>query len=201
MRQARVTSMAQELWQQVVQPGDCVVDATCGRGHDTAWLAQAVGPSGTVHAFDIQPAAIEATRQLVASSLPQEAAGPAVHYHQASHVEMLQRVGSGCARVVAFNLGYLPGGDQETTTTEGSTLAALQAACFVLQPGGLCTALCYTGHPGGPPAPAAAAAAIPMCNSNLATPSSGRFCIIGCHLSTHWCRWRRGVRGGTGAAC
>ena len=153
MRQARVTSFAQELWQQVVQPGDCVVDATCGRGHDTAWLAKAVGPNGMVHAFDIQPAAIEATQQLVASSLPHGAPGPAVYYHQASHVEMLQRVGSGCARLISFNLGYLPGGDQQTPTTEGSTLAALQAACFVLQPGGLCTVLCYTGHPGGEPWP------------------------------------------------
>jgi SAM-dependent methyltransferase len=187
MRQARVTGFAQELWQQVVQPGDCVVDATCGRGHDTAWLAKAVGPSGTVHAFDIQPDAIEATQQLVASSLPQGAAGPAVHYHQASHVEMLQRVGSGCARIISFNLGYLPGGDQQTTTTEGSTLAALQAACFVLQPGGLCTVLCYTGHPGGDPWPRRrlppAACRLPPAACRL-PPAACRLLMCSC-LSQH----------------
>lgn len=45
--------------------------------------------------------------------------------------------------------GYLPGSDKATTTQEGSTLAAVQAACKVLRPGGLCSILCYTGHPGG----------------------------------------------------
>ncbi|EFN57927.1 hypothetical protein CHLNCDRAFT_20577, partial [Chlorella variabilis] len=45
--------------------------------------------------------------------------------------------------------GYLPGSDRATTTQESSTLAGVQAACDVLQPGGLCSILCYTGHPGG----------------------------------------------------
>ena len=50
----RMTSIAQAVWTRFVRPGDTVVDATCGNGHDTKWLAQAVGPSGRVFAFDIQ---------------------------------------------------------------------------------------------------------------------------------------------------
>ena len=30
------------------------MDATCGNGHDSKWLAQAVGPTGMLYAFDIQ---------------------------------------------------------------------------------------------------------------------------------------------------
>ncbi|PRW56560.1 S-adenosyl-L-methionine-dependent methyltransferase domain-containing [Chlorella sorokiniana] len=148
MQHARLTHIAQDLWGQVLRQGDVCVDATCGNGHDTAFLAKAVGPGGTVHAFDVQPAAIEATQQAVADSVP-EAQAPALHMHLRSHAEMRDVVVEGSARVVVFNLGYLPGSDKATTTREDSTLAAVQAACQVLQPGGLCSILCYTGHPGG----------------------------------------------------
>lgn len=39
---------------RVVLPGDTVVDATAGNGHDTVFLARLAGPSGQVHAFDVQ---------------------------------------------------------------------------------------------------------------------------------------------------
>jgi ubiquinone/menaquinone biosynthesis C-methylase UbiE len=39
---------------QVLRPGDVAVDATCGNGHDTLFMAQCVGPSGCVHAVDVQ---------------------------------------------------------------------------------------------------------------------------------------------------
>jgi predicted methyltransferase len=148
MQHARLTHIAQELCGQVLRPGDTAVDATCGNGHDTAFLAAAVGPRGVVHAFDVQPAAIEAMQLRVAESLHAELQ-PTLRCHLASHADMLQLVGSCAARVVMFNLGYLPGSDRGTTTQTGSTLAAVQAACDVLQPGGLCSILCYTGHPGG----------------------------------------------------
>lgn len=82
-----------------------LLHARCGNGHDTAYLAQAVGSSGTVHAFDVQPAAIEATRAAVGAAVPAGQA-PAVHYHLASHAEMRERVGcAACASLVVFNLG------------------------------------------------------------------------------------------------
>jgi predicted methyltransferase len=39
---------------QVLRPGDTVVDATAGNGQDTLFLAEAVGPTGTVYALDVQ---------------------------------------------------------------------------------------------------------------------------------------------------
>ena len=44
----------QAVWAGFAREGDTVVDATCGNGHDSKWLAQAVGPTGTLYAFDIQ---------------------------------------------------------------------------------------------------------------------------------------------------
>lgn len=48
----RLTSVAQDIWTAYVQEGDAVVDATAGNGRDTLWLAKAVGPQGSVYAFD-----------------------------------------------------------------------------------------------------------------------------------------------------
>lgn len=57
----RVTSLAHQIWSQVLSQGDLVVDATCGRGADTLWLANAVGPQGIVYALDIQVGLTERT--------------------------------------------------------------------------------------------------------------------------------------------
>jgi hypothetical protein len=39
---------------QVLRPGDTAVDATCGNGHDSLFMAQCIGPSGRLHAVDLQ---------------------------------------------------------------------------------------------------------------------------------------------------
>jgi len=44
-----------------VKEGDTVVDATCGNGNDTAFLASLVGENGRVFGFDIQDKAIANT--------------------------------------------------------------------------------------------------------------------------------------------
>ncbi|KXZ52894.1 hypothetical protein GPECTOR_8g274 [Gonium pectorale] len=133
----------------VLRPGDTAVDATCGNGHDTLFLAQAVGPSGHVHGFDIQEAALAATRERVGSGLPPGAA-PRLALHATCHSRLQELAGSAVARVVAFNLGYLPGaGDKRIVTAASTTVAAVEAAFEVVMPGGLITILCYVGHPGG----------------------------------------------------
>lgn len=148
MEQGRLTTVAQSLWAQVLRRGDVVVDATAGNGKDSAFLAAAVGRSGTVHAFDVQQAAIDATRARLADSIAAPDL-PALHLHLQSHAELGQHVADGSAALVVFNLGFLPGSDKQTTTQPGSTQAAVRAACAALQRGGLCSLLCYTGHPGG----------------------------------------------------
>lgn len=54
-----------------------------------------------------------------------------------------------CVRLVAFNLGYLPGGDKKIITRSETTVLALEAAKRILAPGGLISIVTYVGHPGG----------------------------------------------------
>ena len=55
--------LAREVILQAGEPGDAVVDATMGNGHDTQMLCETVGPEGRVYAFDVQAQAVEETRK------------------------------------------------------------------------------------------------------------------------------------------
>ncbi len=74
----------------------------------------------------------------------QEATG--LDEHRCKLALMQDVVGGSMARLIAFNLGYLPGSDKATTTQRASTLQALQAAFEVLRPGGLLSVMAYTGR-------------------------------------------------------
>jgi ubiquinone/menaquinone biosynthesis C-methylase UbiE len=127
-----------------VEPGSRVVDATCGNGRDTLFLAQLVGPGGKVWAFDLQEKALANTRALLfqAGCLAQTELVAEGHEHLAKFVgEPL--------KAALFNLGYLPGGDRRFVTKPEQTLAALNHAAHLLLPGGIITVCVYTGHPGG----------------------------------------------------
>lgn len=133
---------------EILTAGDLAIDATVGNGHDTLFLARAVGAGGTVYGFDIQEAALDtAYRRLQEEGL----AGRVSLYH-AGHEAMavvLPASVQGRVKAVMFNLGYLPGGDKARTTGIHTTLAALEQARSLLAPGGAISVLAYTGHPGG----------------------------------------------------
>lgn len=141
----RPTELARQWVREVLREGDLAIDATAGNGHDTLFLAECVGQSGRVLAFDIQAAAVAATRErLLHAGYLQR-----VCIHHASHARMVDFVEPATARVVMFNLGYLPGGDHTIITEPAETLTALEAAAACLMPGGLLSVVCYPGHPGG----------------------------------------------------
>ena len=48
-----------------------------------------------------------------------------------------------------MNLGYLPGGDPQTTTTPENTEKALESAYNWLKADGVISVIAYRGHPGG----------------------------------------------------
>lgn len=133
---------------ELLAAGDLAIDATVGNGHDTLFLARAVGEGGTVYGFDIQEAALDtAWRRLQDEGLE----GRVSLYH-AGHEAMavvLPESVRGVVKAVMFNLGYLPGGDKQRTTAINTTLAALAQAVSLLAPGGAISVLVYTGHPGG----------------------------------------------------
>ncbi len=136
----RPTELAQVWIREVIQPGDTVVDATTGNGYDTHFLAECVTPTGKVHAFDIQQQAIDAAQRHCENHHN-------IHWHLASHATLETHLS--LARAVMFNLGYLPGAAHTCITTVSDTLAAIDAACCILQDGGRITIVCYPGHSGG----------------------------------------------------
>ncbi len=141
----RAIDMAHVLLRDTLKPGDWVVDATVGNGHDTLWLAQMVGPSGRVFGFDVQAAALAETRRRVAG-LPQVTLFHAGHELMAEH---LPAEAKGRLAAVMFNLGFLPGGDKAVITRAETTLAALHHALDWLAVGGQITLVVYPGHTGG----------------------------------------------------
>ena len=145
----KALAMAHSLLERVLRPGDVAVDATAGNGHDTVFLARAVGAAGRVIALDIDPAAVASTRDRCAGAA---AACEVIEADHAGLDGVLEncRVRRFSVAVVVFNLGYLPGSDKTRPTRPESTVAALVQALGWLRPGGLVTIVCYTGHPGGP---------------------------------------------------
>ena len=53
MKLERILPFAKTLIKQHIQEDSIVIDATCGNGHDTLFLAEQV-PNGKVFGFDIQ---------------------------------------------------------------------------------------------------------------------------------------------------
>lgn len=140
----RPTRLLHMIFTDHLNHGDVTIDATAGNGHDTLFLAETTGPSGHVHAFDIQPAAIVATRQRLAGAGLLDRAT----LHPDSHTKIATLSIPPPAAIV-FNLGYLPGGDHSILTSSRTTLEAISASVAILRPGGLLAVICYPGHPGG----------------------------------------------------
>ncbi len=130
--------------QKSVNAGDIVIDATCGQGNDTLFLAGLVGESGKVLAFDIQAQAIIATRQ----KLAENNCIKRVQLINDSH-ENLDKYSDEPVDAIMFNLGFLPGSKSKIITTAHTTLLAIQKALDIMQSGGLMTIVFYPGHDGG----------------------------------------------------
>jgi predicted methyltransferase len=143
-----LTQLAHERVTAHLRLGDSAIDATVGNGHDTCFLADAVGPGGAVAGFDVQARALSNT----AARLRELSLERRVRLVQAGHErlrELLPPDWRGAVGAAMFNLGYLPGGDKQVVTRAETTLPALSQALAMLRPGGLLTVLVYRGHAGG----------------------------------------------------
>ena len=141
----RPTELLHTLLRERIAPGDLVIDATAGNGHDTLFLAETVGSAGKVIAIDIQEEAISATQKRLSEA---NLLGR-VSLHCGSHADLRGIAGGASPSAIVFNLGYLPGGDHSVITRTEGTLAALASAVDILGPGGALAVICYPGHAGG----------------------------------------------------
>ncbi|EIV7667147.1 class I SAM-dependent methyltransferase [Listeria monocytogenes] len=139
-----ILPFAHDTLRKVVRPGDYVIDATCGNGHDTLLLAELVGINGHVLGFDIQQVAVDATK----ARLENAGVSSQVELVCASHAR-IPAYTSRPVRATIFNLGYLPGGDKEITTTADSTLESIGHLMQLLEVGGVIILVIYHGHPAG----------------------------------------------------
>ena len=142
------TVEAQNLAKRYLVSGSIAIDATCGNGFDTLYLAEQVGSTGVVYGMDIQELAIESVRKkLIDKGMLSKCRLVVGCHSQLSSI--VNPVHAGFVSVVMFNLGYLPLGNKSIVTRPEPTLAALEQASEMVRPGGLITVLAYPGHAGG----------------------------------------------------
>ncbi len=146
MNRPPLTKIAQQAVSRACRAHGRAIDATVGNGHDTLMLARCVAPDGRVVGFDIQPSALDHTRQrLNAAGLEQH-----VELINAGHEHMRDLLGDGWVGntdIVMFNLGYLPGGDKSIITQPDTTTSALAQSLDMLRPGGLLSLMLYHATP------------------------------------------------------
>jgi len=139
--------LAHKLWKELLTENDLVIDATCGNGKDSLFLAQTLESlNGTLFCIDIQEKAIENTRDLFNKEL---SSSTQVQFFKQSH-ETLPEIPSHLSlKLIVFNLGYLPSGDKTITTQVASTLQSVSSSLEILASGGMISITCYPGHPEG----------------------------------------------------
>lgn len=135
-------SLAHSLIGRHVGPGDFCIDATAGRGGDTAYLCSLVGETGRVLAMDIQQEAVDSTRAL----LEERGWGDVARVVLDSHANMAAYAQEGSVDAIVFNLGWLPGGDHGIFTRPETTIAAIRQGCRLLRPGGVMSLCLYYGR-------------------------------------------------------
>lgn len=144
--------LTQAYWKQLLKLGDFVIDATCGNGHDTLYLASLVldvSRKGCVVALDTQKQAIENTRIHLKSNFSEDLEG--IEFYHQCHSSFPPHLGKESIALIVYNLGYLPGGDKKHTTFSSTTLLSLMAAMPLISPGGAISITCYPGHEAGKP--------------------------------------------------
>ncbi len=134
---------AHRFWTEIIRPGDTIIDATLGNGHDTFFLAELLQGSGTLIGYDIQPEAIAATQKRL-EHLP-EASRKNITLKLTSHAQFEEKD----VKLIVYNLGYLPGGNKELTTRHETTLESLKSGLSILQSDGALSITCYPGHAEG----------------------------------------------------
>ncbi len=139
-----LTDKAHQIISQKFNSINLGIDATCGNGFDTLFLARLCSESGKVLSFDIQEEALEIAKNKIDKTGFLEN----VEFIHDGHENMSEYI-KDKADVVMFNLGYLPKSDKNISTKTVTTIIALDSAIILLSDRGLITIICYPGHKEG----------------------------------------------------
>ncbi len=159
---------AHRAWRDHLQPGDHVIDATCGNGQDLIALLCEVQPESgldsnneqalvhgstprpKVFAYDIQARALHNAQYRCQEALsPQQYLS--IEWILRCHSDLGANEENHSISLIVYNLGYLPGGDKSLTTRMDTTLRSLYKAEKILRSGGAISVMCYPGHEEGYP--------------------------------------------------
>lgn len=135
------TDLAKQFISSVLKKGDFAIDATMGRGNDTVLLCELVGKKGTVLAFDIQQEAINSTKERLAQNNLENTATLILD----SHENLDKYANENTVDLIVFNLGYLPKGNHNISTTPITTINALKKAMKILKINGHISLCIYQG--------------------------------------------------------
>ena len=141
--QLNTLGVVHEFLRRHVKEGALCIDATAGRGRDTALLCRLAGERGRVLSFDIQQSAGDQTKALL------EQEGLSAQVILDSHAHMERYAQAGTVDCVVFNFGRLPGGDPHIFTRAESSVAAIGAGLRLLRPGGVMAIALYYGKENG----------------------------------------------------
>ncbi|MDO4377553.1 MAG: class I SAM-dependent methyltransferase [Erysipelotrichia bacterium] len=136
----KTTQLVHYLALPYLSKEDVAVDATCGNGNDTLFLAE---NCRYVYGFDVQKSAVSITENLLKSNELDNYC-----LINDGHQNIDQYVKERCA-VILFNLGYLPKGDKNITTLAYTTLIAVEKCLNLLKLNGLMIITIYCGHQNG----------------------------------------------------
>lgn len=134
------------LLEEILQPGDHVIDATMGNGYDTVFMAEKIGKTGHVYSFDVQKEALLSTKSKLTEQDLLDRASLFLQGHETlgTVVDEAQPIKAGI-----FNLGYLPKSDKSVITLPETTRTAMEEILKRLVPRGRMILVVYYGHEGG----------------------------------------------------
>ena len=118
------------------------LDATCGMGNDTIFIAELLKDKGSVDSYDIQEIAINTTKEkLINKNITN------VNLFLKSH----EFIDPSLYDLAIFNLGYLPNTDKTITTKKETTMIAIEKLVNEISnnPNLLIIICLYNGHTEG----------------------------------------------------
>ncbi len=127
------------IWKQHLKKDSIAIDATCGNGLDSLFLAPLVTK---LHVLDIQEEALNKTKKLLNDFSN-------VSYLLQCHSTFPKEIIPKTPSLIVYNLGYLPGGNKSITTKSSTTLQSIENALNIIHPDGLISITLYPGHEEG----------------------------------------------------
>ncbi len=133
-----ILDLSKLLIDRYINKDSFVIDATCGNGYDTNYLASKIKK---VYTFDIQKKAIEN-----AKILNKNFNNILYFYDGHEHIDKYIKTH---LDLVVFNLGYLPNSDKSITTNFNTTKQAIEQSFGLLNRKKAIIIIVYHGHEAG----------------------------------------------------